>query len=115
MNAAPLTIERCGRCGACWSLPREFCPRCGSGAVEEMAVCGRATLFAATHVSRTPEPAFAEIAPFWIALVDLEEGPRLLAHLESEAPIGARLVGGMARIAGRSVASFAPAGNEAGA
>ena len=66
------------------------------------------TLWAATLVHRTPDPAFAPLVPFRAGLVTLEEGPRLMAHLSADAPIGARLRGAMEEVAGRPVPVFSP-------
>ena len=103
-----ILIERCGACAALWSLPRGRCPRCGSDRVAPHEAGGRATLWAATLVHRTPDPAFAPLVPFRAGLVTLEEGPRLVAHLSADAPIGARLRGAMEEVAGRPVPVFSP-------
>lgn len=107
-RATSLPLEGCGACGALWSLPRGRCPRCGSARVEPREASGRATLRAATLVHRTPDPAFEALVPFRVALVDLEEGPRLMGHLAAEVAIGTALRGEMAEIAGRPLPLFAP-------
>jgi hypothetical protein len=62
-------------------------------------------------VHRAPDEAFAAIAPYGIALVDLDEGPRIMAHLRCEAAIGTRVSGRIETMAGRPLPVFAPAGN----
>lgn len=42
---------------------------------------GRATLYSWTVVERTVHPQFVELAPFTIAIVDLEEGVRMTSWL----------------------------------
>jgi uncharacterized OB-fold protein len=77
-----LEIQRCTACGRFYFPPRPFCPRpeCFSGAVEWVAVSGRATLD--TYViNHRPAPGFEEKAPYAIAVVQLEEGPKLMTNI----------------------------------
>lgn len=101
-----ITIESCRDCGARWVLERERCPHCGSARLVRSEACGRGTVFAATLVHRAPDEAFRAIVPYRIGLVDLEEGPRVLAHLAGEAPIGTKVVGAVAEVAGHAVPVF---------
>ena len=103
-----ILVACCGDCAAWWSLPRGRCPRCGSDRVRRREASGRATLWAASRVHRTPDPAFAPRVPFLVGLVTLEEGPRLMAHLSTDAPIGTRLAGAVEEVAGRPVPVFSP-------
>ncbi|WP_339951487.1 OB-fold domain-containing protein [uncultured Albimonas sp.] len=103
-----ILLQRCPACEKTWAFPRERCPDCG-GAPESFEASGRATLFSATVVTRAPDETFRALAPYRIALADLEEGPRIMAHLSAEAPIGAPLTGRVEEIAGRPIPLFKPA------
>lgn len=107
-----IILEACRACNHRWVLGRRQCPRCGSDEVERAPASGRGRLYAATTVHRAPDEAFAAIAPYRIALVDLDEGPRLMAHLRGEAAIGARLRGWIETVAGRPIPVFAPEDSE---
>lgn len=101
-----ITFLACENCGHRWVLGRRACPRCGSGRIARCPASGRGRLYSATIVHRAPDEAFAAIAPYRIALVDLDEGPRLMAHLDGEAAIGTRLRGRAETVAGREIPVF---------
>ncbi len=104
----PIVIEACGHCGARWALPRRYCPRCGGDRINRRGTRGSGRVFASTLVHRTPDDAFRGLTPCRIALVDLDEGPRLMGHLVGEAPIGARVEGSVREVAGRPIPVFGP-------
>lgn len=104
--ASGIFIEICGTCATLWALPRERCPRCGSSVVTRVQASGRGRIYAATLVHRAADEAFRPLVPYWIALVDLDEGPRVMGHLDQEAPIGAHVLGTMRAVAGRSIPVF---------
>ena len=101
-----LMFQRCRSCDHAWWLTRSACPRCGAADPTDEAASGRATLYASTRVHLTPDAALKPLLPFDIALVDLVEGPRVMAHLSATAPIGAALTGRMAMRGGRSMPVF---------
>lgn len=104
-----ILIETCGSCATLWALPRERCPRCGSSRVTRVEASGRGRVYASTLVHRAADEAFRPLVPYWIALVDLDEGPRVMGHLDREAPIGALVLGSMRAVAGRSIPVFVAA------
>jgi len=75
-----LRIQRCTECGDHYFYPRPLCPRCGSEAVEWVTASGRATLHSYV-INHRPAPGFEDEAPYAIAIVQLEEGPRLMTNL----------------------------------
>jgi hypothetical protein len=75
-----LRIQRCRECDQAYFYPRPFCPSCLSNDVEWIAASGRATLH--TYViNHRPPPGFADDAPYAIAVVELEEGPRMMTNI----------------------------------
>ena len=112
MSGEPITYERCNNCGRNWVLPRTLCPSCGSAAIEQVTACGNGRVFAATVVYRAPSEAYRPLVPYRIGLVDLDEGPRLMAHLQGEVPIGACVEGRMETVAGETIPVFARAGTD---
>lgn len=47
-----------------------------------------ATVRAVTEVSRAPSDEFRALAPYTLVIVQLDEGPRLMAHAASGVQIG---------------------------
>ncbi|MGM0585644.1 MAG: Zn-ribbon domain-containing OB-fold protein [Pseudomonadota bacterium] len=101
-----IVIESCGGCGKVWYLPRDLCPHCGADRIERCEASGRGVVFSVTEVRRAPDEVWRALTPYRIALVDLEEGPRVMAHLDGEAGIGARVRGAVETRAERPVPVF---------
>ncbi|QJD59881.1 Zn-ribbon domain-containing OB-fold protein [Pseudomonas sp. gcc21] len=76
-----LRLPHCTRCDSPFFYPRILCPRCHSDAIEWRQMSGRGVIYSYTVSRRPAGPAFKEMAPYIVALVDLEEGPRLLTNI----------------------------------
>jgi uncharacterized protein len=74
-----LEIQRCNACGKHYFYPRPFCRYCNSGDVEWTEVSGRARL-ASYVISERPMRRFEPVTPI-IAIVELEEGPRMMTDI----------------------------------
>ncbi len=74
-----LPIQRCKACNKLRHPPRPMCDACGSLAWDSIAASGRGTLhsFTVIHYPQFPGYDFPIVA----ALVDLEEGERILSNL----------------------------------
>jgi uncharacterized OB-fold protein len=70
----------CLDCGLGAFPPRFFCPHCWSQAIQWRALSGRGRLYSKTRV-HAAATAFADDAPYDLALVDLEEGLRVAMRL----------------------------------
>jgi len=77
-RAGELRLQRCRACAKAYFPPRPFCPRCASRDVEVFRASGRATL-ASYVIHHRPAPGFEP--PYAIALVDLQEGPRMMTNI----------------------------------
>lgn len=87
--AGELRLQRCTTCDAHYFPPRPFCPTCLSDEVEWEALSGRGTLH--TYViNHRAAPGFE--APYAIAVVQLDEGPRMMANLVGIDPTPEALV-----------------------
>jgi uncharacterized protein len=80
-----LRVQRCAACGEHVFYPRAVCPHCSAADPEWTTASGRGIVYSYTVVHRPP-PGFEDDAPYAVALVDLEEGVRLMARLEVERP-----------------------------
>jgi hypothetical protein len=77
-RAGELRLQRCDDCQHIYFPPRPFCPACASHTVSVFAASGRATL-ASYVINYRPHPAWNE--PYSIAIVELEEGPRMMSNV----------------------------------
>ena len=75
-------LRRCRACGAFSFYPRPFCPECWSPDVEWVEATGRATLYTYSVVHVNDLPPFPERVPYVAAIVELDEGPRVMTNLE---------------------------------
>lgn len=78
-----LLIQRCNDCGVAYYYPRPFCPNCLSANVAWEEASGKGTLYSFVINYRSP-PGFE--APYVIAVVELEEGPRMMTNLVGVEP-----------------------------
>jgi uncharacterized OB-fold protein len=83
-----IVFQRCGACGQIWYFHRDFCPNCSAAEVEASTSKGTGTVAAITVIHRGPGPEWQSLTPYAIALVDLDEGVRIMAHAEGSPTIG---------------------------
>ncbi len=76
-----LAVQCCDGCGHRPFPPRATCPSCGAASLSWSPVSGRATVYSYTVAHRPPHPAFAAQVPLVVAIVELEEGPRLFTTI----------------------------------
>ncbi len=82
----------CRGCGHASFPPRADCPRCLGGEFSFREWSGRGTVHTFTAIAAAPT-GFEEAAPYTVAVVDLEEGGRLLAWLGDTIPAGEVRIG----------------------
>ncbi|MFP5511056.1 MAG: Zn-ribbon domain-containing OB-fold protein [Alphaproteobacteria bacterium] len=90
-----LDIPLCGDCGKHHFYPRAICPHCHSDNLKFDTVSGRGVVHTFTIARRPAGPAFADDVPYVVALIELEEGPRMMSRIQTDDPetvqIGARV------------------------
>ena len=86
-----LDIPLCDDCGQHHFYPRAVCPHCYSDKLKFDTVSGRGTVHTYTVASRPAGPAFADDVPYVVALIDLEEGPRMMSRIETDDPEAVRI------------------------
>jgi uncharacterized OB-fold protein len=74
-------LQRCVVCGEHRFPPRLRCPNCGRTDSEWVTASGRGTVVSYVVVHQRLHPAFDCCLPYVVALVQLNEGPRMLAML----------------------------------
>jgi uncharacterized OB-fold protein len=75
-----LWIQRCNDCNKAYFYPRFFCPRCMGKNVEWFKTSGRGKLHT-YMINHRPPPYFAKEAPYAIAIVELDEGVRMMTNI----------------------------------
>ena len=81
-----LRFQRCTRCATFRHIPRELCAECGSFDWEWARSGGRGKVFTYTLVARALHPAFLNATPYAAAVIELEEGVRILSNVVDCAP-----------------------------
>jgi hypothetical protein len=92
--AGELRIQHCNACGRHYFYPRRFCRYCHSTDVRWTTVTGRARLDSYT-INHRPIRGTESLPPV-IAIVQLEEGPRMLTNIVGVEPDPSALVLDMA-------------------
>ncbi|MAW87053.1 MAG: DNA-binding protein [Phyllobacteriaceae bacterium] len=87
-----LTFQHCRQCGNNWLPARTECPRCWSDDHEWRAASGEATVHSWVVFHVAFDPRFRDRVPYNVALVDLDEGPRLITNIV-DLPDGTDVVG----------------------
>ena len=77
-----MTGYRCQGCGKYHVRQTGRC-RCGSKDLEEITLSGRGKVYSCTTLHASAE-RFEKDLPFQMAIIELEEGPRLTARIEGD-------------------------------
>jgi uncharacterized OB-fold protein len=80
-----LMVNACGACGRKSLYVRPFCPHCWSEDVALTPASGRARIYTWSVIHQNGAP-FDARTPYVVAMVDLEEGPRLMTVVEGCTP-----------------------------
>src|SRR4030081_155308 len=77
-QAGELRLQRCDACANVYFPPRPFCPACASRKVSVFKACGKAKLYSYL-IHHRAVPGFTP--PYAIAVVELDEGPRMMTNI----------------------------------
>ena len=99
-----LRIQRCDACTCYVFYPRSICPHCHAERLAWVTATGRGVIYAYTVVHQAYGP-FAEEVPFVVAIVELEEGVRMMTRI-IDAPRERITIGAPVRV------TFQPASEE---
>jgi uncharacterized OB-fold protein len=90
-NHDQLMYQRCTACGHVQFYPRPFCTECQSDGVTSHVSSGRGTIHSFTVVHRAANRSFDGDVPFVLALVDLDEGFRIMTNIVGEGRLSATI------------------------
>jgi uncharacterized OB-fold protein len=76
-----LVVQRCRACRAWVHYPRISCPHCAAADPEWVTMSGRGRVYSFTVIQRAGTPAFRGEEPYTLAIVELDEGPRLMTNI----------------------------------
>lgn len=76
-----LVLKFCGACRKAHFPPRHLCPTCWSPCSDWIESKGAGNVYSFTVMRRAPSPEFSARVPYVVALVALDEGPRMLANV----------------------------------
>lgn len=62
-------------------MPRHLCPHCWSDELEWVQSPGNGEVHSFTIIRRASDPAFASRVPYVVALIELDEGVRMMANV----------------------------------
>ncbi len=85
-----LEMPHCRACDGYWFPPSRTCPHCTSSDVEFRPVSGQGKVFSFVIFDRVYHPAFAAEVPYVVALVELDEGPRMISNIVGIEPDAVR-------------------------
>ena len=80
-RAHQLKIQTCGNCGIVRWPPSFICPKCHSQDTRWIDSSGKGTVYSFIVYHKAFHPAFTGELPYTVALVELDEGPRMIANI----------------------------------
>lgn len=80
-NEGRLELPRCRDCDEWVFYPREWCPQCHGTDLEWTEASGDGVVYTFTVLHSTPVGAYVEAVPYVLAVVELVEGPRMMANV----------------------------------
>ncbi len=81
-----LLLKHCTGCRRFHFYPRIICPFCSCDALEWKEASGRGEIYTYTVARRPAGPAFKASVPYVVALVQLDEGPRMMTNIVCDDP-----------------------------
>jgi hypothetical protein len=85
-----LVVQECPKCGHRQFYPRAVCTDCA--ATSEWLTCsGRGTVHTFTVIRQNHAKPFKEELPYVVAMVELDEGPRLMGNVTGVEPDDVRI------------------------
>lgn len=116
--AGRLLVQRCGRCGQHQHYPAAMCRLCWSEDLSWIEAKGTGTVWTFTVVGMPGHPAWRDETPYVLALVELDEGPRLMTNVV-DCPADSVHVGQRVQLTslrdGQPPLQFTPVSNQIGA
>jgi uncharacterized protein len=81
-----LLLPRCHACGRFWFPPSQRCRHCLAVDFSWIEAAGTGRIYSFVTYHRFYHPAFEAAVPYVVAIVELDEGVRLLTNIVGTAP-----------------------------
>lgn len=81
-----LRLQYCTQCQHYQFYPRFYCMHCGAKTMQWRDASGHGVIYSYTVIHLNKAPAFVANTPYNVAIVQLEEGPRILSNIVDVAP-----------------------------
>jgi len=94
LAAGEVRLQKCAACGSHQYPAESFCYECGAQSLAWVKVAGEGTVYSFIVVHQQYHKAFKPFLPYTVAIVQMDEGPRMLSAmlgLEKPVAIGDRV------------------------
>lgn len=81
-----LLLQRCSDCGAHQFFPQSYCRKCLSENITWFEASGKGKIYSFTIIHRPPSHIFEEDIPYVIAIIELDEGSRMMSNIIETEP-----------------------------
>jgi len=81
LTAGEVRLQRCASCGAHQYPAESFCYECGAQSLDWVKVAGEGTIYSFIVVHQPYHKAFKPFLPYTVAIVQMDEGPRMLSAM----------------------------------
>ena len=86
-----LLIQQCDDCRATHFMARLLCPACWSNKLAWVPCRGYGTVHSYTVIRRASMATFATMVPYVVALIELDEGPRMVSNILGDDALDVRI------------------------
>jgi uncharacterized protein len=86
-----LLLQYCTQCQQYQFYPRLYCMHCNSNALSWVEASERGVIYSYTTIHQNKSPEFINDTPYNVAIVQLEEGPRLMSNIVDIVPTELRV------------------------
>jgi uncharacterized protein len=86
-----LVYQQCAACGVVQTFPRALCHACGAESLHWKPSAGHGRVLSFTEVHRGPSIAFKSDQPYLLAIIEMDEGFRLMTNIRRCAPESVRI------------------------
>lgn len=76
-----LRMQKCLRCQKLYYPPSSICPHCQHLESEWVKLSGKGRVYSFVIVRRATNPGFAGDVPYTVAIIETEEGPRIISNV----------------------------------
>ncbi|HEU0003097.1 MAG TPA: Zn-ribbon domain-containing OB-fold protein [Ktedonobacteraceae bacterium] len=81
-----LLLQYCETCQHYQFYPRLYCMQCGADTLSWKQASGRGVIYSYTIIRQNKSPEFMHETPYNVAIIQLEEGPRLMSNIVDADP-----------------------------